>query len=505
MKQFKDKHKGERCFILGNGPSLNDVDFELLKDEVVFGTNGIFYNDYRFTPTYYVAVNPLILEQFDSEIRMLETVKFISNSASTDALRKAWSPMPFVLDTTERTPGFQVDAEKPMWEGYTVTYVCLQLAYYMGFKEVILLGLDHYYGETGTPNTEQVFEGVDEHHFRSDYFTGKKWHTPDLPMTEIAYSFARQAFEADGRRIINCSSKTACNVFETMPLNYAYSRRVNPLVSAIVSAYKAEDFIAHCLKDLVEQTLEPEIVVVCQEGSPEQLTATQFANRGFVTIVSTLDIPTVYEAWNLGIKAASGKYITNANTDDRHDPDAYKIMTTVLEANPDIDLVYHNSYITWKPNQTVEKFVKDAKGTLVTGRHVNEPGIFIWGEYSKARLGHGCFIGPQPMWRADLHQKHGYFNGSLKSAGDYDFWLRIAKADNMQHINLPLGLYQARIDGVEMGDPETNMKEAHDAILLHANREGIVIHGAGEAIRISLGDEYAFVDKDSFKKTVEQI
>ena len=39
VKRFKDIHKGERCFIIGTGPSLNLINFNLIKDEIIFGVN----------------------------------------------------------------------------------------------------------------------------------------------------------------------------------------------------------------------------------------------------------------------------------------------------------------------------------------------------------------------------------------------------------------------------------------------------------------------------------
>ena len=81
-------------------------------------------------------------------------------------------------------------------------------------------------------------------------------------------------------------------------------------------------------------------------------------------IVLTEDVPTVYRAWNLGIKAAEGQYITNANADDRHHPLAYTLMAAILDARPDIDLVYHNQYITWEPNQTLKEFEEENKGKI---------------------------------------------------------------------------------------------------------------------------------------------
>jgi len=495
MEQFKDKHLGERCFILGNGPSLKDVDFSLLEGEIIFGTNGIFDNPWGLVPDYYVSVNPLVLKQFSEEIGALNTTKFVPKTVKfTDIVSKG----EFVyIDTSLGRPMFQRDLTQPMWEGYTVTFVCLQLAYWMGFEEVVLLGLDHYYGMVEEPNKEVIAAGKDPWHFRDDYFSnGTKWNLPDLKMSELAYSLASRAYQQDGRNIYNCSSKTACPVFETMPLQHFLSLWI-PTVSAIVSAYYAEEFLEGCVEDLHNQTLRPEIVVVCQEGSREHKIAKEQLGEIADKIVTTPDIPTIYEAWNLGVKAARGKYLTNANTDDRHRPDAYEQMVAVLESMPHIDVVYADVFVTWEHNQTYAEFMAEMKGKeVIAGREVGKPGIMQWLEYDRAELFGGCFMGPQPMWRANLHQRYGLFDPEMITAGDYEFWLRVSREDNMYHIPLALGLYCAREDGVELSNMEKSYEESTMAMKKYSAPAMGVNPISPNWVRLSIGSSVIFMEKD---------
>ena len=492
MKEFHNLHKGERCFIIGNGPSLNEVDMEVLKGETTFGTNRIYLKD-NFVPSYYVCVNPLVYEQFKDEIDAIETSKFIS-------MRCNCEDDVYKLDTFTSWAGFY-SPEESMWEGSTVTFVAMQLAYYMGFSEVILVGVDHDFGAYKQPHLEAVATGPDEHHFDPDYFSGgTRWNYPDLDMSEYAYNIAKVAFEKDGRKIINASANTKLDVFEKVPLNHLIGEQ--PRVSAIVSAYKAEEFIKGCLEDQDKQSEVPETVVVCQEGSVEHRLALE---NMFCTIVTTKNIPTVYHAWNLGIRAASGKYITNANTDDRHHPDAYRMMADLLDARADYDLVYHSCYITWK-DQTFADFVEENEGKdLKMGRWEGEPGLFMWHEYNRGLLGKGCFIGPQPMWRANLHQRHGYFLDNYKSAGDYEFWLRIAKDANMYRLPHVLGLYHARADGIELGNPMNNAREAETAIVMHQEPEGIGFIPTGDYVRAEMGGRWTFLENGQLMGVMERL
>ncbi|HSO26671.1 MAG TPA: hypothetical protein VLS48_01280, partial [Anaerolineales bacterium] len=118
------------------------------------------------------------------------------------------------LHTTYTGPKFAVDARRRLWEGATVTYVALQLAYYMGFSEVILIGVDHSFSTQGQPNTTVVSQGEDPDHFHKGYFgKGFRWQIPDLATSEVSYRMARQAYEADGRRVVDATVGGKLTVF----------------------------------------------------------------------------------------------------------------------------------------------------------------------------------------------------------------------------------------------------------------------------------------------------
>ncbi|MDP4114572.1 MAG: glycosyltransferase [Bacteroidota bacterium] len=222
-------------------------------------------------------------------------------------------------------------------------------------------------------------------------------------------------------------------------------------VSAIVSTYKSEKFIEKCLDDLVEQSLykkgELEIIVI-DSGSPEN--ESQIVN-GFqkkyknIYCFRTENRETIYQAWNRGVLASSGKFITNANTDDRHSVDALEKMANFLENNESVGVVYANSYITNATNDTLNS---------------NTPkGKYNWIQFDKDFILFGCFIGPQPMWRKSIHDKYGYFDENLKVVGDYEYWLRISQEVNFYHLDEYLGLYYASKESAEHRDNNLTEKE----------------------------------------------
>lgn len=219
LATYRDMHRGERAFIIGNGPSLRATDAAQLEGEYSFGMNRIFlaFPDWGFQTTYLVSVNDLVIEQSAAEISGLRMPKFLTWRARRYVDK---TPYTIFLHTTYAGPKFARDLRRRVWEGATVTYVALQLAYYMGFDPVILVGVDHNFTSEGQPNTTVVSQGEDRDHFHADYFgAGFRWQLPDLQTSEMAYAMARQAFAADGRRVLDATVGGRLQVFDKVDYN----------------------------------------------------------------------------------------------------------------------------------------------------------------------------------------------------------------------------------------------------------------------------------------------
>ncbi|MEM1172101.1 MAG: methyltransferase domain-containing protein, partial [Cyanobacteria bacterium P01_H01_bin.35] len=214
-----------------------------------------------------------------------------------------------------------------------------------------------------------------------------------------------------------------------------------PLVSAIISTYNSEKFIRGCLEDLVTQTLyekgKLEILIIDSASTEKEGAIAQEFQSKYPHIIyyRTRERESIYAAWNRAIKIAKGNYITNANTDDRHCPDALEKMGDYLNNNPDTSLVYADQLITTFPNDVWAK----TQGNK----------CWNWPEFDYQELERRCIIGSQPMWRKSLHQKYGYFRSEFKVAGDYEFWLRIGKTEKIARFSEILGLYFENDQGLE--------------------------------------------------------
>jgi hypothetical protein len=209
---YRNRYRGERCVIIGNGPSLRKMDLSPLRNEFTFGLNRAYlmFDQIGFGTSFLVAVNKYVVEQWAPEIVAAGVPTFVSWHSRRHIPAGA---SPTYLCAIRR-PGFYGDVRHGLWAGATVTYAALQLAYHMGFQEVVLVGVDHSFVTKGTPNQVVVSPGDDPNHFDPAYFgKGFRWQLPDLATSEIAYEMARGAFAADGRRIIDATVGGKLQVF----------------------------------------------------------------------------------------------------------------------------------------------------------------------------------------------------------------------------------------------------------------------------------------------------
>ena len=165
----------------------------------------------QLTPTYYVAVNLHVLEQFSSDIVNLHMPAFVPWYAFP--LMQTSNNMHF-LDV-HLGLDFATDVRQGLWTGVTVTYATMQIAYYMGFKEVYLIGVDHHFESKGKPHKVVLSQGHDPDHFHHNYFgSGIRWQLPDLEGSEENYRLAKKYFEADGRALRDATIDGHLEIFQ---------------------------------------------------------------------------------------------------------------------------------------------------------------------------------------------------------------------------------------------------------------------------------------------------
>lgn len=228
FSKLKDKFKGKRAFIVGNGPSLNKHDLSLLKNEFCFAVNGIFYKTESdgFRPTFYVVEDRHVMADNLEKINNYEAqYKFfpVDYRKKIKNKRNCWF---FKMDKGYYNntspyfaiPRFSADMNDKLFCGQSVTMINIQIAYYLGFSEVYLIGMDHSYqipSDASVAGEEITSNSDDPNHFHPDYFgKGKKWHDPHLDRVERTYSYFKLVYESQGRKLYNATQGGNLEVFE---------------------------------------------------------------------------------------------------------------------------------------------------------------------------------------------------------------------------------------------------------------------------------------------------
>jgi hypothetical protein len=214
LTEMKDSRRGKRCFIIGNGPSLRQTDLSKLRNESTFGMNRFYlmFPELGFQTTYFVAVNYLVIKQCASDLLALPMPKFFPWGTRRDLPEVTGNTV--FMNTSCPKREFTADVRHPLWTGATVTFAALQLAYHLGFDEVILIGVDHSFASKGPAGKIVTSEGDDPNHFAANYFgKGFRWQLPDLETSEISYRLAREAYEKAGRKVLDATIGGKLTIF----------------------------------------------------------------------------------------------------------------------------------------------------------------------------------------------------------------------------------------------------------------------------------------------------
>ncbi len=235
LHDLKDRHLSERVFIIGNGPSLRMEDLDMLVHETSFACNKIYlaFESTAWRPTYYTVEDHLVAQQSREEIERLDgVVKFFPHTLVLHGLHFSNAlEYPFIWkDVYPEAPGFSSDADAGLHWGSTVVYTMMQMACYMGAKEIYLLGVDFSFSipescaESSGKFKVYICEG-ERNHFHPDYRkAGEQWHQPNLDYQKVSFLAARKFAEENGIGIYNATRGGNLDVFPRVRLQDLFDR-----------------------------------------------------------------------------------------------------------------------------------------------------------------------------------------------------------------------------------------------------------------------------------------
>ncbi len=230
LAKYEGIHKGERCWIIGNGPSLNDTDLDLIADEVSFGMNRIplIYSRTKWRPKYYVycstnvedprwgdawtesvqiacqapQVVPFIWSKFRDRIfpsgdfgsvEWFDTVTELGKGIKPGGLETPWGQ-------------FSLDPVKYLDKSGTTMSVALQMAAYMGFAQIFIVGADmNWKNSDGT--------GDDPNHFDPTYTANIDNGLRDRICSRKTHAYAYKMMSRKGIQVFNATVSTFLDVY----------------------------------------------------------------------------------------------------------------------------------------------------------------------------------------------------------------------------------------------------------------------------------------------------
>lgn len=252
LAPYKDKHKGERVYIIGNGPSLKQTDLDLIKDAPAIAMNRInlLYPHTKWRPRYYIYCsdnvdNPRWGKDWTSSVAEIardpKTTSFVWTKyahAVPDDTNPVWLKR-FTEEDVTRPHNFSDNAAQWMSKSGTSINVALQLAHYMGFKQIVFLGIDLNW------QTSDSVAG-DPNHFDTSYQANIADGEEERRRMLLTHYNAKMALKKHGVEIYNATPESFVDTypfvrFETIAKDKKYSR-----------PYHDEDHAdCHRLRDMV--------------------------------------------------------------------------------------------------------------------------------------------------------------------------------------------------------------------------------------------------------------
>lgn len=233
-----------------------------------------------------------------------------------------------------------------------------------------------------------------------------------------------------------------------------------PDLTALVSVYDAGRFIDGLLADLLAQTMVERLeILVVDAASPgdEGIAVRRLMHDRPDLAIGYLRLDereNCAASTNRAALESHGRFLTMANADDRHRPDALEILVAKLDDHPEVDLVYADCAVTESENED------PVTSTAIVG-------CLSWPDFDPRSLFASCYVGPQPVYRRSMHDRFGLYDPSFL-ANDYEFYLRaVRQGSRFLHVPEVLGLYLRSPRGIEHSNQARILDDSERARALH--------------------------------------
>jgi hypothetical protein len=215
---LRNCHKGRRAVIIGNGPSLKVEDLDCLKDEITFASNKIYlaFENTDWRPTYLTVTDSVVAKNINEQLRSIDLCRVFGHA--TFPLFDDCDDI--VFGNPPASAPSEWDLVKGVRTGYSVLYWDLELAFWMGIREVYAIGLDFSFDVSSKPTGEKAMgndvlvSAGEVNHFHPDYRPkGETWTMPQMDEQREDFRYALEKYQSAGGMIYNASRSTKLDVW----------------------------------------------------------------------------------------------------------------------------------------------------------------------------------------------------------------------------------------------------------------------------------------------------
>jgi len=218
LLKYRNKHEGERVFLVGNGPSLNETNLDLIANEHAIAMNRIslLYSETAWRPSYYIYASDNVRNDEWGEDWQRSVNTAVSEAETTSFV---WTRYADILENPSNLELLETVTECPtasegtfstnaaQWISKTGTSmnIALQLAYYMGFDQIFFIGCDMNWSSTS--GTES-----DPNHFDDEYSAWIPDGEAERRRMRRTYQHANRFFESQ-TELHNATRETYLDVY----------------------------------------------------------------------------------------------------------------------------------------------------------------------------------------------------------------------------------------------------------------------------------------------------
>lgn len=199
-------------------------------------------------------------------------------------------------------------------------------------------------------------------------------------------------------------------------------------ISVVIPCYNQATFLANAIGSLLTQTRPPDEIIVVNDGSTDNTAEVAGRYGPPVKVINQANSGRSV-ARNVGLSACQGDLIAFLDSDDTLPRTSLEQRASLLESHPDWSVIYSDVQFI-QPDGQLGKYYSHLMPHL-------QPSGNVFG----AMVRHNLMPIHAFLFRRTCLQQSGFFDESLHSMEDYDFWLRMAANFNFYYLDAPLAYY----------------------------------------------------------------